>query len=131
MEKDKLKDKDQDEVFSKVLRAGNRSYFFDVKKTRNEDLYIVITESKKKFKDGGRYYFEKHKVFLYKEDFQDFKVLMEQVLDFAEENNAHLERLNHHQNHEGEDPFIQQNDTDFDNSFINVEFEDLDNEKED
>ena len=61
----------KDEVYSKVVRAGKRTYFFDVKATRGNDLYITITESKKVHNDGREYY-QKHKLFLYKEDFEKF-----------------------------------------------------------
>jgi hypothetical protein len=60
-----------DEVYSKVVRAGKRTYFFDVKATKGKDLYITMTESKKSFSDGKEYY-QKHKIFLYKEDFEKF-----------------------------------------------------------
>ena len=58
----------RDEIFSKSVRAGKRTYFFDVKSTRGGDLYLTITESKKRFQEDGTFYFEKHKLFLYKED---------------------------------------------------------------
>lgn len=61
-----------DEVFSKVVRAGKRTYFFDVKSTKGNDLYLTITESKKVFNNGNEG-FQKHKIFLYKEDFDKFK----------------------------------------------------------
>jgi hypothetical protein len=60
------------EVYSKVIRAGKRTYFFDVKATKGSDLYLTITESKKVFQDG-REIFQKHKIFLYKEDFDKFQ----------------------------------------------------------
>ena len=60
------------EIHSKVVRAGKRTYFFDVKSTRNEEYYLTITESKKKFEDNGNFHYEKHKIFLYKEDFHKF-----------------------------------------------------------
>ncbi len=63
---------DRDEIFSKVIRAGKRTYFFDVKSTRGNDLYLTITESKKRFHDDGDSFYEKHKIFLYKEDFEKF-----------------------------------------------------------
>ena len=62
----------QDEMYSNAVRAGKRTYFFDVKATRGNDLYLTITESKKKTKDDGEFYYEKHKLFLYKEDFDKF-----------------------------------------------------------
>jgi hypothetical protein len=60
---------DQQEIFSKKIRAGKRTYFFDVKSTKGNDYFITITESKKRFDDGS---FVKHKIFLYKEDFNKF-----------------------------------------------------------
>jgi hypothetical protein len=63
---------EKDEIYSKVVRAGKRTYFFDVKSTRGNDLYLTITESKKRIKDDGDSFYEKHKIFLYKEDFDKF-----------------------------------------------------------
>ncbi len=68
-----------DEVYSKVVRAGKRTYFFDVKSTRNNDLYLTLTESKKTFQDG-KPSFQKHKIFLYKEDFDKFTGGLEDAL---------------------------------------------------
>ncbi len=59
------------EIYSQRVRAGKRTYFFDVKSTRSNDYYLTITESKRRYKDDG-YYYEKHKIFLYKEDFNKF-----------------------------------------------------------
>lgn len=59
------------EIYSQRVRAGKRTYFFDVKATRSNDYYLTITESKRKYKDDG-FYYEKHKIFLYKEDFNKF-----------------------------------------------------------
>lgn len=66
-----MEDKDRNEIFSKRVRAGKRTYFFDIKATRSNDYYLTITESKRKFKDDG-FSYEKHKIFLYKEDFAKF-----------------------------------------------------------
>ncbi len=66
---DDFRNQDREEIFSKKIRAGKRTYFFDVKSTRGNDFYITITESKKK-QDSGMYV--KHKIFLYKEDFNKF-----------------------------------------------------------
>ncbi len=63
---------DREEIFSKVVRAGKRTYFFDVKSTKGNDFYLTITESKKRFGDDGKFFYEKHKLFLYKEDFEKF-----------------------------------------------------------
>ena len=75
----------RDEIYSNAVRAGKRTYFFDVKATRGNDLYVTITESKKKYKDDGDFYYEKHKLFLYKEDFEKFKDGFEDVLSKIEE----------------------------------------------
>ena len=68
------------EVFSKVVRAGKRTYFFDVKSTKGNDLYLTITESKKAMVDGREVY-QKHKIFLYKEDFEKFQEGINEALD--------------------------------------------------
>jgi hypothetical protein len=70
------------EIFSQTVRAGKRTYFFDVKATRNNDYYLTITESKKRFNKEGKQYFEKHKVFLYKEDFEKFTNGLNEVVSF-------------------------------------------------
>ena len=74
--------RDQEEIFSRRVRAGKRTYFFDVKTTRSEDFYLTITESKKRFSDGG---YEKHKIFLYKEDFESFMETLNETVGFIKE----------------------------------------------
>jgi hypothetical protein len=66
-----VEDKDREEIYSKRVRAGKRTYFFDVKSTRSSDYYITITESRR-FPQGDGFGYEKHKMFLYKEDFDKF-----------------------------------------------------------
>lgn len=68
------------ELYSKRVRAGKRTYFFDVKSTRGNDYYLTITESKRRFKDDG-FVYEKHKIFLYKEDFDKFIEALKEVVD--------------------------------------------------
>jgi hypothetical protein len=76
---------EKDEIFSKRVRAGKRTYFFDIKSTRGNDYYLTITESKRKSKDDG-FFFEKHKIFLYKEDFDKFiSALQDSVTHVKEE----------------------------------------------
>ncbi len=75
------------EVYSNVVRAGKRTYFFDIKSTKGNELYLTITESKKTFNDGKESY-QKHKVFLYKEDFDKFKDGLEDVLVKIDELNS-------------------------------------------
>src|SRR5690606_41144963 len=74
---------DKEEVFTKVVRAGKRTYFFDVKSTRHEDLYLTITESKKRPGKEGKMFYEKHKIFLYKEDFEKFTEGPREAVAFA------------------------------------------------
>src|SRR6185369_4417060 len=62
----------REEIFAKSIRAGKRTYFFDVKSTRANDYYLTITESKRRFGDDGTPIYEKHKIFLYREDFEKF-----------------------------------------------------------
>ncbi len=75
---------DREEIYSKVVKAGKRTYFFDVKKTRSNDYYLTITESKKKFDGDGSASFEKHKIFLYKEDFEKFTEGLEDALTIVQ-----------------------------------------------
>ena len=72
----------QEEIHSKVLRAGRRTYFFDVRETKASDYYLTITESKKFSNDDGTFFYKKHKIYLYKEDFSDFKEMLSEVTDF-------------------------------------------------
>lgn len=76
------------EIHSKVVRAGKRTYFFDVKSTRNEEYYLTITESKKRFEESGGFHYEKHKIFLYSEDFQKFTECLQEIIDFINSNKA-------------------------------------------
>lgn len=71
----------REDIYSKVVRAGKRTYFFDVKATRANDLYLTVTESKKRFHEDGKFSFEKHKIFLYKEDFDKFAEGFDDALD--------------------------------------------------
>ena len=73
---------EKEEIFSKVLRAGRRTYFFDVRSTRADDYYLTITESKKFTNDDGSFYYKKHKIYLYKEDFDGFREILEEMTDF-------------------------------------------------
>ena len=75
----------REDIFSKVVRAGKRTYFFDVKATRTNQYYLTITESKRKFNtESGKFFYEKHKVFLYQEDFEKFSEGLETAIRFIE-----------------------------------------------
>jgi hypothetical protein len=72
----------KEEIFSKIVRAGKRTYFFDVKATKKEDFYLTITESKKRLGKEGKIFYEKHKIFLYKEDFEKFSDGLKDAIAF-------------------------------------------------
>ena len=74
---------EKDEIFSKVLRAGRRTYFFDVRATKADDYYITITESKKFTEEDGSFHFKKHKIYLYKEDFAAFTEILEEMTAYV------------------------------------------------
>lgn len=76
------KERQENEIFTKVLKAGRRTYFFDVRETKAGDYYLTITESKKNFNDSGEATFEKHKIYLYKEDFKSFQEMFNDSTDF-------------------------------------------------
>lgn len=73
---------DQEEIYSKVLRAGRRTYFFDVRSTKAGDYYLTVTESKKFTHDDGSFHYKKHKIYLYKEDFASFKENLDEMMDY-------------------------------------------------
>lgn len=105
-----IEETDHREVFSKAVRAGKRTYFFDVKATRKNEYFLTITESKKRFQKDGRFYFEKHKIFLYKEDFDKFTEGFHEVLEFIKSGNDGKKELDN---------------SDSTNDYTNVDFEDL------
>ena len=74
--------KDIEEIFSKSVRSGRRTYFFDVRSTRAGDYFLTITESKRDFNEDGIPFYKKHKLYLYKEDFTKFKDALNQVSDY-------------------------------------------------
>ena len=74
-----------DDIYSKPVRAGKRTYCFDVKATKNNDYYLTITESKRKVEKDGHFSYDKHKIFLYKEDFEKFAMGLDEVVRFIKE----------------------------------------------
>lgn len=121
-------DNKSQEIFSKILRAGRRTYFFDVRSTRAEDYYLTITESKKHTNEDGSAYYKKHKIYLYKEDFVRFKEIFDDVTKFiidekGEEIISDYEpKENESTNRKKEDDSKEDSDS---NSFTNIEFEDI------
>jgi hypothetical protein len=104
---------ERQEIFSRAVRAGKRTYFFDVKSTRRNDYYLTITESKKRYHRDGRFYFEKHKIFLYKEDFDKFSEGLSVCIEFIK--------------NEKPEPIEPQDDLKAEGTenYTDVEFEDL------
>jgi hypothetical protein len=109
----------KEEVFTKVIRAGKRTYFFDVKATRREEYYVTITESKKRLGKDGKVYYEKHKIFLYKEDFEKFTSGLKDVIDFINENNKVTVNLDVQSESKQEKPKVSSEE------FTDVSFDDL------
>ena len=119
---------EKEEIFSKVLRAGRRTYFFDVRATKADDYYITITESKKFTEADGSFHFKKHKIYLYKEDFTSFAEILEEMTSYV-------------LNHKGEEVISERHQKDFKkeydsdkveeniipatSSFTNIEFDDI------
>ncbi len=104
------------EIFSQTVRAGKRTYFFDVKATRNNEYYLTITESKKRFNKEGKQFFEKHKVFLYKEDFEKFNNGLTEVISFINGEQPAPGKLNTPES---------ELSNEYSKSFTNVSFDDL------
>jgi len=91
-----------DDIYSKPVRAGKRTYFFDVKATKNNDYYLTITESKRKVDKDGHFSYDKHKIFLYKEDFEKFADGLDEVVKYIKEKCPVSERTySEHDNYDG------------------------------
>src|SRR5690554_245804 len=112
---------EKDEIFSKVQRAGRRTYFFDVRATKSDDYYITITESKKFTEEDGSFHFKKHKIYLYKEDFAEFKEILDEMTQYVLDNKGEEVISERHQR----DYKKEENSDDSSNSFTDVRFEDI------
>jgi len=121
--------KKKEEIFSQVIRAGRRTYFFDVRSTYNDDYYLTITESKKKFNRQGRYFYEKHKIFLYKEDFDEFLEAMQKAIEFIKINRPNIVKRSEMEENRNEE--VQQNELTAQDYESGVKFDDLGEEKAD
>ena len=119
--------KDIEEIFSKLIRSGRRTYFFDVRSTRAEDYYLTITESKRDFNEDGTPFYKKHKIYLYKEDFINFKEALNDVCDYiikekGEEIISNTERKNKDFSKTKEEPATKEKPS---TDFTEVDFDDL------
>jgi hypothetical protein len=109
------------EIYSKAVRAGKRTYFFDVKATRKEDYYLTITESKKRMGKEGKVFYEKHKIFLYKEDFDKFTEGLRDAVAYIDNGRDETERthsLSDIEDNTGDEVLSTK-------EFTNIEFDDL------
>ena len=117
---------EKEDIFSKVLRAGRRTYFFDVRATKADDYYITITESKKFTEEDGSFHFKKHKIYLYKEDFAAFREILDEMVDFVLEKKGEEVISERHQKDYKRENYTESTDevksTD---SFTNIDFDDI------
>ena len=121
-------DNKSQEIFSKILRAGRRTYFFDVRSTRANDYYLTITESKKHTNDDGSAYYKKHEIYLYKEDFFRFKEIFDDVTKFIidEKGEEIISDYEAKENDKTEDSSEENKEDNKDSSsFTNLEFDDI------
>lgn len=117
MEEQEFNFRNDIEIFSKILRAGRRTYYFDVRETKAGDYYLTITESKKNTNNDGSFNFKKHKLYLYKEDFKSFKELLNDTVNFIYQNKGEEVISERHQKDfkSDYDKFTNTKDIDFDN----------------
>ncbi len=111
----------KEEIFTRVVRAGKRTYFFDVKATRKDDYYLTITESKKRLGKEGKVFYEKHKIFLYKEDFEKFAEGLTDVVSYIDKGQPEFVDAGKSSPIEP----IEENTSVAAEAFTNVEFDDL------
>ena len=123
-----------EDIFSKVLRAGRRTYFFDVRSTKAGDYYLTISESKKFTNEDGTFYFKKHKIYLYKEDFQNFsEILGEMTKYIIDEKGSEVISEIHDKDYKAKKAVEENTDLvkddsskdDSSNKFTDVSFEDI------
>jgi hypothetical protein len=124
-DKEKDKDRDREEIFSRTVRAGKRTYFFDVKATVAEEQYLTITESKRRFNnEQGKFFYEKHKLFLYREDFEKFINGLNDAMEFIQTGKAPI-RVEPESEESGSSAEYPRSD-----KHLDISFEDLSSETE-
>ena len=123
---------EQEEIYSKVLRAGRRTYFFDVRATKAGDYYLTLTESKKFTNQDGSFHYKKHKIYLYKEDFDAFKETLEEMMSFIiDQKGEEVISERHQKDYRKEDDYTdeeQRSDEDSSPntaSFTDIDFDDI------
>tara|TARA_B000000475_G_scaffold202890_1_gene165256 strand:+ start:384 stop:770 length:387 start_codon:yes stop_codon:yes gene_type:complete len=127
---------EREEIFSKVLRAGRRTYFFDVRSTKAGDYYLTLTESKKFTNEDGSFHYKKHKIYLYKEDFSEFSSILNEMTSYViSEKGEEVISERHQKDFKKEENTDATQETDDDkkeddgegssNEFTDVEFDDI------
>ncbi|GEP51299.1 DNA-binding protein [Flavobacterium noncentrifugens] len=119
---------EKEEIFSKVLRAGRRTYFFDVRATKADDYYITITESKKFTEEDGSFHFKKHKIYLYKEDFAAFAEILEDMTSYVLNHKGEEVISERHQKDYKKEPYFDKTDEETGPAiaaFTDINFDDI------
>ena len=117
---------EQEEIFSQILRAGRRTYFFDVRATKAGDYYLTVTESKKFTHDDGSFHYQKHKIYIYKEDFVEFNEMLSAATDFIlNEKGTEVISERHQKDFKKENEITEESTEAEANSFTDVNFEDI------
>ncbi|CAI8248985.1 MAG: Uncharacterised protein [Flavobacteriia bacterium] len=114
---------EREEIYSKVVKAGKRTYYLDVRTTRAEDHYLTITESRRQNNSDGSSFVKKHKIFLYKEDFENFREGLDDVLKFIEDKQGPPPSREAYEEQRTEENDLKPSSSDDD--FTQIEFEDL------
>jgi hypothetical protein len=115
----------KEEIYSKVMRAGRRTYFFDVRETKAGDYYLTITESKKFTNDDGSFHYKKHKIYLYKEDFVEFKEHLVDMIDYVIDAKGDEVISERHQRDYKSEDYQEQEHNGSSASFTDVNFDDI------
>ncbi|GAB5400395.1 MAG: PUR family DNA/RNA-binding protein [Aureisphaera sp.] len=120
---------EKEEIYSKVMRAGRRTYFFDVRETKAGDYYLTITESKKFTNDDGSFHYKKHKIYLYKEDFADFSDNLNEMIQYiidakGEEVISERHQSDYKREEQTEEP-VAAEETSETSSFTDIDFDDI------
>ncbi len=117
---------EQEEIFSQVLRAGRRTYFFDVRSTKAGDYYLTVTESKKFTHDDGSFHYKKHKIYLYKEDFNEFNEMLSKATEFIiTEKGTEVISERHQKDYQKPDDEVSAEEPKSTQSFTDVDFDDI------
>jgi len=117
---------EQEEIFSQVLRAGRRTYFFDVRSTKAGDYYLTVTESKKFTHDDGSFHYKKHKIYLYKEDFSEFNEMLAKATSFIiDEKGSEVISERHQKDYQKPEEEVSTEKPKSTKNFTDVDFDDI------